>query len=354
MKQDALCVNRKNEGNGKMKITKTGRRLTASVLLSALLWLGPWANALADMPEALVPMGSTVGIELKLGGVVVVSLAPVETDGGTASPAGDAGIISGDMITAIGARQITCAEDFLTEAGRFDGSTVDVTVERNGKSVHFNVTPVQNTAGGYQLGLWLRDGVTGVGTLTYYDPASGSYGALGHGINDIETGELIPVSDGKLTSAQVVDVVKGAAGSPGELCGKADADCVLGDIEENTDKGIFGALDVDSAGECLPVASESEIALGPATMLSNISGSEVKEYSIEICRIYHSGDDNRSIMISVTDPELLQTTGGIVQGMSGSPIIQNGKLIGAVTHVLVNDPTRGYAISMEKMLSACA
>lgn len=321
-----------------------------TLLLAALLWLYPAVCASASTPEKLVPLGSTVGIELKLDGVMIVGLSQVDTGSGEVQPALDAGLMPGDVITAVGGREVKSAGDFLTAASQLDGGAVEVTVQREGRTVRFNVMPAKNSDGGYQLGLWLRDGVSGIGTLTYYDPDSESYGALGHGINDVDTGELVPVHRGEIMAAEVVDVVKGTGGTPGELCGRIDGENILGNISLNTDCGVFGSLEQGARGEELPIASESEIVLGRASILSNIAGSEVKEYEIEICRVYRNTQDSRSVMISVTDPELLEATGGIVQGMSGSPILQNGKIIGAVTHVLVNDPARGYGVSIEKML----
>ena len=333
-----------------MKGLRQTPRRVLTLLLVALLWLCPAAYASASTPETLVPLGSTVGIELKLDGVMIVGLSQVDTGEGSMQPALDAGLMPGDVITSVGGREIGSAGDFLTAASQLDGGSVEVTVQRQGKTVCFNVTPAKNADGSYQLGLWLRDGVSGIGTLTYYDPASESYGALGHGINDADTGELMPVHRGDIMAAEVVDVVKGTGGTPGELCGKVDGENILGTIVLNTDCGVFGSLEQGVQGEELPIAAESEIVLGQASILSNIVGSDVKEYDIEICRVYRNTQDSRSVMIEVTDPELLEATGGIVQGMSGSPIIQNGKIIGAVTHVLVNDPTRGYGISIEKML----
>jgi len=333
-----------------MKGMKQTPRRLLTLLFAAVLWLCPAVYASASTPETLVPLGSTVGLELKLDGVMIAGLSQVETPDGCVQPALDAGLMQGDIITQVAGRPVNSSGDFLTAASQLDGTTVEVTALRDGKTVCFNVTPAKNSDGGYQLGLWLRDGVSGIGTLTYYDPENECYGALGHGINDVDTGELIPVHHGDIMAAEVVDVVKGAGGTPGELCGKVDGENILGSIVLNTDCGVFGSLDAGVEGEELPIASESEIVLGQASILSNIVGSEVKEYEIEVCRVYRNSQDSRSVMIAVTDPELLEATGGIVQGMSGSPIIQNGKIIGAVTHVLVNDPTRGYGISIEKML----
>ena len=216
------------------------------------------------------------------------------------------------------------------------------------------MTPVRSEDGRWQLGLWLREGVSGIGTVTYYDPETGQFGALGHGINDVESGDLLPFEGGSITEADVVDVVKGAPGSPGELCGQPDREQVLGELERNTGSGIFGVAEFDAAGAPVPVASPQEVRLGPASILTTVNGGGVAEYSVEISRIYRQPEEHRFLMLTVTDPRLLEQTGGIVQGMSGSPILQDGKLIGAVTHVLLSDATRGYGIGIQDMLDAAA
>lgn len=325
---------------------------TAGIFLAAAaIWMITSVSALAYSAEELVPMGNAIGIQMKMSGVMIVGLSKVETAAGEAAPAENAGLMVGDIITELNGRSISTSADFITEVSEMDGDPVSVTVDRQDKKVHFTVTPAKNASGAYQLGLWLRDGVTGIGTMTYYDPATGTFGALGHGINDADTGKLVPVHNGEVTSAEVVDVVRGSCGTPGELCGKL-GDERMGSIEINADCGVFGVYDGTAAGNAIPVATESEIVLGPAIILANVNGSQVKEYSVEISRVYRDPNDSKTVMIAVTDPELLEATGGIVQGMSGSPIIQNGKLIGAVTHVLISDPSRGYGVSIEKMLNA--
>ncbi|MCI8990724.1 MAG: SpoIVB peptidase, partial [Lawsonibacter sp.] len=188
---------------------------------------------------------------------------------------------------------------------------------------------------------------------TFYDPDSGVFGALGHGINDVDTAMLMPLESGSIMPASVSEVKKGASGAPGELHGQFDLTRDLGTLYANTNLGIFGQMPqetVGSAVEPVEVASREQVETGPATILTNIQGDEVEEFQVEITHLYPEGDGTRSMMIQVTDPALLETTGGIVQGMSGSPILQNGRLVGAVTHVLVNDPTRGYGILAENML----
>ena len=321
-----------------------------ALLAAAVLCLCLPVQALAV--DALVPMGCAIGIRLETDGVTVVGFSDVETANGTAAPAEDAGMKAGDVITAVGDYRTATAADFLTAVAALDGAPVQVSARRGGSELLFQVTPARNVDGSWQLGLWMRDGVSGIGTVTYYDPESGSYGALGHGINDLDTGALLEFDSGSITDAEVVDVIKGAPGAPGELCGTPDRDQELGSLDKNTASGIFGTAGFDGVGSAVPVASEEEVKLGPATILTTVSDGGVEEYSVEITRIYRRPEDHRFLMLTVTDPRLLERTGGIVQGMSGSPILQDGKLIGAVTHVLLSDSARGYGISIEDMLEA--
>ena len=327
------------------------RRVSAPVLLLLALALLP-GRALAV--ETLVPMGRAVGIELSADGVMVAGFNDVQTPEGTRSPAAEAGIRTGDLITAVGTRKTTSAAELLTALSALDGSAVNVTLRRGTQELTASVTPAMSGEGRWQLGLWLREGVSGIGTVTYYDPESGAFGALGHGINDAESGALLPFDGGCVTEAAVVDVVKGAPGAPGELCGKPDPDAVLGDLGKNTGCGIFGTARFEPSQAPVPVAAEDEVRLGPATILATVNGASVEEFQVEISRIYRQPEDHRFLMLTVTDPRLLEQTGGIVQGMSGSPILQDGKLVGAVTHVLLSDATRGYGISIREMLDAAA
>ena len=328
------------------------RRIGLTLLLALAVPLLAAGRALAV--DELVPMGRAVGIELEAGGVMVAGLSEVETDDGVRAPAAEAGLQPGDVITAVGARETRSAAELLSALSALDGGAVDLTLRRGTETLTRSVTPVMGREGRWQLGLWLRDGVSGIGTVTYYDPASGAFGALGHGINDMESGKLLPFEGGTLTGARVVDVVKGAPGAPGELCGKPDPERVLGELGKNTGCGVFGTAEFDDLGEAVPIASEDEVKLGPATILATVDGETVGEYAVEISRIYRQPEDHRFLMLTVTDPQLLGLTGGIVQGMSGSPILQNGKLVGAVTHVLLSDATRGYGISIREMLDAAA
>ena len=318
-----------------MTIKKIMAAITATVLCFML--------SAAALAESLVPGGGAVGIRMTTDGVVVAGISEVETSSGKRSPAADAGLKKGDVITRLGGSEIATAQDFKAALSALDGSKTTVTFERGGKQKQLNITPAQGTDGAWKLGLWLRDGISGVGTLTFYDPATGVYGALGHCISG-DDGEALPLGDGGIYGAEIVGIVQGTVGAPGQLDGKTDAAAFLGDIRINCGCGIFGTADFD--GETMETG---EFETGPATIRCTLEGSQTREYGIEIKKVY-SSSEGTTVMLTVTDPELIALTGGIVQGMSGSPIIQNGRLVGAVTHVVVNDPTSGYGVSIEDML----
>ena len=318
-----------------MTIKKIMAAITATVLCFML--------SAAALAESLVPGGSAVGIRMTSDGVVVAGISEVETSSGKRSPAADAGLKKGDVITRLGGSEIATAQDFKAALSALDGSKTTVTFERGGKQKQLNITPAQGTDGAWKLGLWLRDGISGVGTLTFYDPATGVYGALGHCISG-DDGEALPLGDGGIYGAEIVGIVQGTVGAPGQLDGKTDAAAFLGDIRINCGCGIFGTADFD--GETMETG---EFETGPATIRCTLEGSQTREFGIEIKKVY-SSSEGTTVMLTVTDPELIALTGGIVQGMSGSPIIQNGRLVGAVTHVFVNDPTSGYGVSIEDML----
>ena len=304
----------------------------------------------AAFAQELIPVGQTVGIEMHTDGVLVAGLSGVTTGSGDVTPAADAGIQPGDIIIRIGRNNIVSANDFIAAIQSLDGTPVAVPLKRGEKLIQYTVTPAADADGAWKMGLLLRDGISGIGTITFYDPETGLFGALGHPINDSETGVTLPLSEGFITSASVASVQKGENGAPGELHGCFDVGSKLGNIFYNTSCGIFGVCDTALEGTAVETAPNAEIKVGPAVIISQVSGAESREFDIEICRIYR-GEEER-LMILVTDPELLALTGGIVQGMSGSPILQDGRLIGAVTHVLLSDPTRGYGITIDSMLRA--
>lgn len=320
------------------------RNRTAAIMLVLALAAMPVSAA----AQELVPGGKAIGIRMTTQGVVVAGVSEVESGGVKKSPAAEAGIAPGDVIVRLGPAQINSAADFIAAVAKLDGTPVAVQVTRQGKTKQFTVTPAKDADGKLRLGLWLRDGVTGVGTVTFYDPASGVYGALGHGITDTDTGVLLPLGEGSVSKAAVTGLTKGESGKPGQLDGSSDISSSCGSILMNTEYSIFGIMQSGSV-EGDPIECGT-IKTGPAAILTTISGDTAKECSIEVNRVYHDTDGDR-VMITVTDKALLAATGGIVQGMSGSPIIQGGNLVGAVTHVFVNDPTHGYGLSIQDMIA---
>ena len=331
------------------------RRIKGVWLLFALCNLIlPSVRVMALSPgDLLTPVGRAVTIELCTEGVIVAGLGQVETGEGERSPAREAGIRVGDRITAVNGRPIRTGEEFLRAVEELADKTVYLTVCRNGADVVFGVEPVTGEDGAEYLGLWLRSSISGIGTVTFQDPLSGVYGALGHGVCMENEQSLTPVSGGMIGPASISDVVKGEKGAPGELVGVPENGEMLGSVEQNTDTGIFGRARIMD-GEALPAAEEGEIRTGEATIRCNVQGQTVEDYTVEIVSIHPAASDGRQLALKVTDERLLSLTGGIVQGMSGSPILQNGKLVGAVTHVLVEDPTRGYGVCIDRMLSAAA
>lgn len=306
--------------------------------------------------DKVVPLGRAVGIKMFSDGVLVVGLSDVETLTGAVNPGRECGLKAGDIITHLAGREVNTIEEVQGILKEQAGQDMAVQAVRSGKGIQLSIHAAQNTQGAYQLGVWLRDSMAGIGTVTFYDPESGVFAALGHGINDVDTATLMPLQSGSIMYASVTDVKKGLSGSPGELHGSFDVNHDLGDLYANTNLGIYGVLtgeELKGSGQEVEVAGRDEVQVGHATILSNIAGEQVEEYTVEITHVYPTAaGETRNLMVEVTDPRLLETTGGIVQGMSGSPILQNGKLVGAVTHVLINDPTRGYGILAENMLAS--
>ena len=311
----------------------------------------------SEVGRTVIPLGKAVGIKLFSDGVLVVGLSPVETQSGVLCPGQDCGLKTGDVITHIDGNEVDTIEQVQSLVAEREGEPLTIQAVRGQQQLQLTAEAVENSEGVYQLGVWLRDSMAGIGTMTFYDPETGLFAALGHGINDVDTSMLMPMESGSIMPASVTDVKKGAGGDPGELHGQFDLTKDLGTLYANTKLGIFGQMAGDGLTadtQPVPVAGRDQVREGAATILSNVRGDQVEEFDIEITHLYPEGDGTRSLMVRVTDPELLETTGGIVQGMSGSPILQDGRLVGAVTHVLVNDPTRGYGILAETMLKQAA
>lgn len=296
-----------------------------------------WTLATAVSAEMLVPGGQLIGLQLEDGTVTVAGFAREEAKA--------SGLQKGDRLLSVDNHPIACARD-VKDALENAGKTVAVTVLRGEEQKKFILVPSENG-----LGLYLRQGTAGLGTVTYYDPDTGDFGALGHGVNDSK-GQLLSCCEGSVFSAEPVSVKKGQRGKPGQILGSLHGDDPLGTVRKNVIQGVFGKAQFPP-DEPLPVAQPSQVQPGKATIRATVDESGMQEYSVEILKIYPGGGDRtRNLLLKITDEALLEATGGIVQGMSGSPLVQDGKLIGAVTHVLVNDPTMGYGIFIENMLEA--
>lgn len=304
----------------------------------------------------VIPCGCPVGIYLETEGIMVIDTGTImDMNGMETAPAANI-LQAGDYIQAVNGTYIKGKEELIQSIQESGGEDIIITLHRNNQSIDVRVTPVLAMDGAYKAGIWVRDDMQGIGTLTYV--ADNRFGALGHGVNDVDTGKLVDLEDGELRKASIIGITAGASGSPGSVSGTVDysEEGYLGMIEENTECGIIGTissldqLPADVNQTVVPVALKQEVQLGEAYIRSDISGV-MKDYKILITAI-HLGDAHttKGLEIQVTDPELLDLTGGIIQGMSGSPILQEGKLVGAVTHVFVNDSTKGYGVFIENML----
>lgn len=300
----------------------------------------------------VIPLGNLIGLKLYTSGVLVIGMTEIEGK----KPYENSGIEEGDMIVEVNNKEVTCTAELISSVNEAKGEDLNIKYVRDGIEYVANIEPIRTEKNEYKLGLWVRDGAAGIGTMTYYEPQTGKFAALGHGIIDIDTENLINISSGELVSSRIASIVKGEEGSPGEIKGSISSGYTIGEINSNTGFGIYGnikdtsRLNINSNNE-LEVANRDEIKTGKASILLNLENEVRKEYEIEITKIFRNNNtNNKSMLIKVTDEKLLELTGGIIQGMSGAPIIQNGKFVGAVTHVLVNDPTSGYAVFGDLMI----
>ncbi len=295
----------------------------------------------------LIPSGAPFGVRMLMDGIMVIGFGEVAGNDGHCCPALDAGLQEGDIIQEVNREALTSTAAFRDAAA--DGQPMLLTVRRGEQTLETTLCPIYSlTDDVYQTGLWVRDSTAGIGTLTYCEPESGCFGGLGHPICDPDTGELIPLGSGEADSVTISGTIRGTAGAPGQLQGYFSADEPIGTLSCNSRCGIFGQLDTVPDMPAVPMALKQEITLGEAVILTTVSGTEPEAYTVEITSLDYT-DDTRNMVIEVTDERLLDITGGIVQGMSGSPILQNGKLVGAVTHVFVADPSKGYGIFAENM-----
>lgn len=335
------------------KISKEVGKLDLSLNLGNFSLKDVTVNVIPN--TVVIPGGEAIGLRLYTSGVLVVGMSEiVGTDNKSYSPYKDSGLQEGDMIVKIDDKAITCTSDLITKVNECNGNSVEITYVRDGNNYITEIKPTKTEENEYKLGLWVRDAAAGVGTITYYDPESQMFGALGHGILDIDTDQLIDIAKGEVITSKILSIVKGEKGKPGEVQGSIDNGKVIGEVYKNTNFGIYGKLtDVSliEGGKTLEVMPRDEVKLGKATIICTLDDNKREEYEIEIEKLYTSTNrNNKNMIIKVTDERLLEKTGGIIQGMSGSPILQDGKFVGAVTHVMVNNPEKGYGIFADTML----
>lgn len=296
--------------------------------------------------------GTPFGIKLTTDGVMVVGMGQIQTQQDLVNPAWQAGIREGDVILSLDGQRISSKKEVSQAVEDCDGSPVEVTYRRGEEVRSCLVQPVRSSMDGqYHLGLWVRDSSAGIGTLTFYDPDTGAFAGLGHAICDVDTGQIMPLSQGQIVPASITGIQPGSAGSPGQLQGTFTSSDTCGQLLLNSSAGVYGCYDTPPAySQTIPLAQMQEVHPGPAKMVTTIQGQKPRWFDIEIERVsLDRTEPTRNMVVHILDPELLEASGGIVQGMSGSPIVQDGMLVGAVTHVFVNDPTRGYGIFAENM-----
>ena len=300
----------------------------------------------------VIPIGKAIGMKMYTEGVLVVGMSEIEGK----KPYENTGIEAGDTIVEINNEKINTTNELIECVNRTKGEKLELKYISGEEEKIVSMIPVKTSNDEYKLGLWVRDAAAGVGTLTFYEPSTKNFASLGHGINDVDTLDLINIANGELVTTNIIDIVKGIDGAPGEIRGSIDNGTKLGNIYINTSFGVYGnitdasRLNLDSTKE-MEVANRSEIKTGKAQIMCELENGKVGTYEIEIERIFKDNNkDNKSMLIKVTDEELIEKTGGIIQGMSGAPIIQNGKFIGCVTHVLVNDSKTGYAVFADLMI----
>ena len=305
----------------------------------------------------VIPVGQVAGLKLYTTGVLVVGMSEIKgIDNKKYKPYENTGIQEGDTIVQFENDEITGTKELIQKVNSSKGKELNLKYVRDGEILECAISPVKTSASEFKLGLWVRDSAAGIGTMTYYEPETKNFAALGHGITDVDTGKLINISNGQFITTKVLSIIKGEDGAPGKIQGSISEQSNIGTIKKNSIFGIYGvAEDVQKIkidpNKKMNVATRNEIELGEATILCSLDDEKTKEYKIQIEKIYLNNNyDNKSMLIKVTDKELIEKTGGIIQGMSGSPVIQNGKFIGAITNVLVNDPTKGYVVFGDLMI----
>ena len=297
----------------------------------------------------MIPLGSAFGIKLFTDGVIVASLSDIYTEEGVCCPAAEAGILPGDYLLQADGQDIPDNGALARYIGSSQGEAISFQVRREDQVFSVEVTPVYGE-GSFKTGMWVRDSAAGIGTLTFYDPATGVFAGLGHGICDMDTNGVMALKSGEPAPITLSGIVKGQADSPGQLRGYFSSEESLGTLLANRETGVYGTLHQAPAGEAVETLTREEVATGPVQLLVSLDETGPQLYEAEIQEIINQDKTTKNLVVQVTDPRLLERTGGIVQGMSGAPILQNGKLAGAITHVFTEDPTLGYGIFISNML----
>lgn len=328
---------------------------TVSCKLFGFIQLKNMKVDVVEEKQYLTPSGIPVGIYLETDGILAIGTGSVVDQNGESKEPAHHIIQSGDYILAVNQEKVSTKQDLIDKINLHGKEEIILDVRRKEEIIQLSMKAVMTGDEEYKLGIWVRDNTQGIGTLTFVDQ-EGDFGALGHGINDVDTSELMTLKTGKLYNAQIVDIVKGEKGSPGELSGiiQYSDDNIIGEVKSNTKNGIYGTMKdgVIQSNVPMEICYKQDVKLGPATILSPVTGS-IEEYEVEIKEVHlNDNEANKGIVLEVTDPKLLELTGGIVQGMSGSPIIQDGKLVGAVTHVFIQDSTSGFGIFIENMIES--
>lgn len=305
----------------------------------------------------VIPLGNAIGLKLYTKGVMVVGMSEIEDENKNKfKPYENTGIEEGDMIIEVNEKTVENTDELIKTVNESNGEEIEVKYIRDEETMATSIIPAKISENEYKLGLWVRDAAAGVGTLTFYEPETGNFCALGHAITDVDTGEIVNIANGELMSTDIVSITKGQKGVPGQIKGTIENGNQLGNVEKNTALGIYGnitqvnKLNISSEDE-MEVALREEIQEGDAQIICQLEDGKKEKYNIKIEKIYLSNSyDNKSMLIKITDDRLIEKTGGIIQGMSGSPVIQNGKFVGAVTHVLVQNPTEGYAVFADMLI----
>ncbi len=346
---NTISFNNQSKKEITVSSTLNGGSFSGSLMLLDIIPIKE-VNVHYDEKKFVVPCGDIFGIKFHTKGITIIKCSDITSGLSSFSPGNDCGLQPGDNILSANGENISCCDDFRNIIQTGKGEPIEIEFEREGKTYHTDLTPIKNK-GEYKAGLWVRDSCAGLGTMTFYDPETDRFASLGHGICDSDTGELLPLDSAEITKAEISSITKGSDGIPGSINAYFSGEESDGTAFINNETGLYGVLnDPPSDREAVEIANIQDIRKGPAEILCTLDENGPQYYSIEITHVdYDEKNKTKNLQIIATDERLLEKTGGIIQGMSGSPILQNGKLIGAVTHVLVTNSAKGYGIFAQNM-----